>query len=598
MMGGDIDDCESKGLTPRLVERVFETIAEAPTNLEFLVKVSFMEIYMERIRDLLHRKCFVDCDIDIFIAANENLPINEDKNRGVYVKGLQEVYVSSIQEVYEVMRIGDGSRKKASTNMNEESSRSHSIFVIMIQQKDTLSGTSKIGKLYLVDLAGSEKVGKTGATGQTLEEAKKINRSLTALGMVIHALTDGKSSHIPYRDSKLTRILQESLGGNSKTTLVINCSPSSFNDAETISTLRFGIRAKTIQNRAQVNVELSAIELKILLKKTQTDLAQYQSYTKKLEGELTRWRNGETVPASEFVKFNVNDAKHADGSTDMAKTDKADLAGSKSAIAPQELQAFLDRENELMEELSSKDSELEKHRTVIAALSDEMDVLKRKEMAAVADNADLTQKVSDMQMELDRMKMEQQDANIMVETTRLTNEQLSKKVVDLEADLLALKSAALSVKSEPLEETKPAVDIEKMKQEKTAQMMKPYADIQLSLEDKAIGTTPGLGVQDTSPSSIMFDDVPSLQAEIAKLKEALEESTRQSAEYKAVAEQLEGELSEVLDKAIETEKDEIKNETTSSMFAAKIRQLEETVQNKVKEITNRDNLLLALKRYV
>jgi kinesin family protein 5 len=126
--------------------------------------------------------------------------------------------------------------------MNAESSRSHSIFVLEVSQKNIVTGSTKIAKLSLVDLAGSEKVNKTGATGQTLEEAKKINKSLSALGNVINSLTDGKSSHIPYRDSKLTRILQESLGGNSRTTLIINCSPSSYNDAETISTLRFGVR--------------------------------------------------------------------------------------------------------------------------------------------------------------------------------------------------------------------------------------------------------------------------------------------------------------------------------------------------------------------
>src|SRR3984885_1380645 len=142
-------------------------------------------------------------------------------------------------------------------DMNAESSRSHSIFLITIQQRNTETGALKTGNLYLVDLAGSEKVGKTGASGQTLEEAKKINKSLSALGMVINNLTDGKSSHIPYRDSKLTRILQESLGGNSRTTLIINCSPSSYNDAETLSTLRFGMRAKAIKNMARVNAELS-----------------------------------------------------------------------------------------------------------------------------------------------------------------------------------------------------------------------------------------------------------------------------------------------------------------------------------------------------
>ena len=126
--------------------------------------------------------------------------------------------------------------------MNEQSSRSHSIFLLNVDQKNLKDLSTKSGKLYLVDLAGSEKGNKTGATGQTLEEAKKINKSLSALGLVINALTDSKSSYVPYRDSKLTRILQESIGGNSKTTLIINTSPSSYNEPETVSTLRFGIR--------------------------------------------------------------------------------------------------------------------------------------------------------------------------------------------------------------------------------------------------------------------------------------------------------------------------------------------------------------------
>lgn len=130
--------------------------------------------------------------------------------------------------------------------MNAESSRSHSIFVVTVEQKNLQDMSNRSGTLYLVDLAGSEKVGKTGASGQTLEEAKKINKSLTALGMVINALTDGKSSYVPYRDSKLTRILQESLGGNSKTTLIINASPSSYNVSETVSTLRFGMRYRIL----------------------------------------------------------------------------------------------------------------------------------------------------------------------------------------------------------------------------------------------------------------------------------------------------------------------------------------------------------------
>jgi kinesin family member 5 len=116
-----------------------------------------------------------------------------------------------------------------------------------------------------VDLAGSERISKTGAAGNTLTEAKNINKSLTSLGLVINALTDGKSTHVPYRDSKLTRILQESLGGNSKTSLIVTCSPSIFNESETISTLKFGTRAKQIKNKAKVNKEFSIQELKYML---------------------------------------------------------------------------------------------------------------------------------------------------------------------------------------------------------------------------------------------------------------------------------------------------------------------------------------------
>src|SRR6195952_3273084 len=288
MMGSDIDNDEGRGVIPRIVEQIFTSILSSPGNIEYTVRVSYMEIYMERIRDLL-------------APQNDNLPIHEEKNRGVYVKGLLEIYVSSVQEVYEVMRRGGSARAVAATNMNQESSRSHSIFVITITQKNVETGSAHRGQRFLVDLAGSEKVGKTGASGQTLEEAKKINKSLSALGMVINNLTDGKSSHIPYRDSKLTRILQESLGGNSRTTLIINCSPSSYNDQETLSTLRFGVRAKAIKNKAKVNAELSPAELKALLKKAQSQVTSYQDYFASADAELQLWRNGEDVPKERWT---------------------------------------------------------------------------------------------------------------------------------------------------------------------------------------------------------------------------------------------------------------------------------------------------------
>ena len=244
MTGPDVEDLELMGIIPRMVQTVFDTIRISDDNIEFSVKVAYCEIYLEKIKDLLD-------------ASKVNLSVHEDKTRGIYIEGLTERYVGDENEVFELMRMGLDNREVACTNMNAGSSRSHSIFVITIGQTNSLDYMGKTGKLYLVDLAGSEKVGKTGAAGKRLDEAKNINKSLTALGHVINSLTDGKSTHIPYRDSKLTRVLQDSLGGNSKTSLIVTCSPSPYNEAETISTLRFGIRAKSIKNKPKIKNTLS-----------------------------------------------------------------------------------------------------------------------------------------------------------------------------------------------------------------------------------------------------------------------------------------------------------------------------------------------------
>jgi kinesin family protein 5 len=182
------------------------------------------------------------------------------------------------------MKLGASKRATSSTKMNDKSSRSHSIFIITVTQKHLIELDTKSGKLFLVDLAGSEKVKKTGAEGNCLEEAKTINKSLSCLGNVINALTDGKSRFVPYRDSKLTRLLQDSLGGNSVTTLIINCSPSIYNSQETLSTLRFGTRAKSIKNKPRVNQIMCAFELMRQLEQSKKENAA-------LLEELQMYRN-------------------------------------------------------------------------------------------------------------------------------------------------------------------------------------------------------------------------------------------------------------------------------------------------------------------
>lgn len=296
-MEGAIGDESMEGIIPRIVNDIFQYIFTMEENIEFHIKVSYFEIYMDKIKDLL----------DI---SKDNLTVHEDKNRVPFVKGATERFVCNPEEVMALIEEGKQNRHISVTNMNEHSSRSHSVFLINVKQENEETQKQLTGKLYLVDLAGSEKVSKTGAEGQTLDEAKNINKSLSALGNVISALADGNKSHIPYRDSKLTRILQESLGGNSRTTIIICGSPASFNEYETKSTLEFGRRAKTIKNTVIVNEVLTAEEWKRRYERERDKATKLKNQLIRAENELTRWRNGEAVPRDEQLDLSVQNVSN------------------------------------------------------------------------------------------------------------------------------------------------------------------------------------------------------------------------------------------------------------------------------------------------
>ncbi|ONM60029.1 Kinesin-like protein KIN-12C, partial [Zea mays] len=277
------------GLTPRIFEYLFRRINEEEERrreekLKYICKCSFLEIYNEQITDLLE-------------PSSTNLQIREDIKKGVYVENLMECYVSSVNDVMLLLLQGVANRKMAATNMNSESSRSHSVFTCVIESRwesDSMTHL-RFGRLNLVDLAGSERQKSSGAEGERLKEAANINRSLSTLGLVIMTLVDvanGRSRHVPYRDSRLTFLLQDSLGGNSKTTIVSNVSPSICSSSETLSTLKFAQRAKLIQNNAKVNEDASG------------DVIALQRQIEELKDQLTCLKKQKDCPGSPSLLLN------------------------------------------------------------------------------------------------------------------------------------------------------------------------------------------------------------------------------------------------------------------------------------------------------
>lgn len=263
---------EDAGIIPKICQNMFERITEMQTdkNLSCTVEVSYLEIYNERVRDLLNP------------STKGNLRVREHPSTGPYVEDLAKLVVRSFPEIENLMDEGNKARTVAATNMNETSSRSHAVFTLTLTQKrhdvETSMSGEKVAKISLVDLAGSERATSTGATGARLKEGAEINRSLSTLGRVIAALADlstgkKKGTQVPYRDSVLTWLLKDSLGGNSLTAMIAAISPADINFEETLSTLRYADSAKRIKNHAVVNEDPNAR----MIRELKEELAQLRS---------------------------------------------------------------------------------------------------------------------------------------------------------------------------------------------------------------------------------------------------------------------------------------------------------------------------------
>ncbi|GMH24135.1 hypothetical protein Nepgr_025978 [Nepenthes gracilis] len=267
---------ENRGVNYRTLEQLFETAKERNDAFQYNISVSVLEVYNEQIRDLLATP-----------STTKRLEIKQASEGSQHVPGIVEAKVENIKEVWNVLQAGSNARAVGSNNVNEHSSRSHCMLCVMVRARNLMNGECTKSKLWLVDLAGSERLAKTDIQGERLKEAQNINRSLSALGDVISALSN-KSSHIPYRNSKLTHLLQDSLGGNSKTLMFVQISPSEQDLGETISSLNFASRVRGIDlGPAKRQTDTSELQkTKMLLDKARQESRSKDESIRKLEESL------------------------------------------------------------------------------------------------------------------------------------------------------------------------------------------------------------------------------------------------------------------------------------------------------------------------
>uniref|UniRef100_A0A3B3WH72 Kinesin-like protein n=1 Tax=Poecilia mexicana TaxID=48701 RepID=A0A3B3WH72_9TELE len=557
---GKLHDPEMMGIIPRIVQDIFNYIYSMDENSEFHIKVSYFEIYLDKIRDLLD-------------VTKTNLSVHEDKNRVPFVKGCTERFVCSPDEVMDAIDEGKNNRHVAVTNMNEHSSRSHSIFLINIKQENTQTEQKLTGKLYLVDLAGSEKVGKTGAEGTVLDEAKMINKSLSSLGNVISALAEG-SSYVPYRDSKMTRILQDSLGGNCRTTMVICCSPSAFNDAETRSTLLFGQRAKTIKNTVSLNVELTAEQWKKKWEKEKEKNKTLRTTITWLETELNRWRKGESVPVEE--QFDKEKAKAEVVSLDAALNNNDKAAPKPSlgslpgvALTGPEKEKYEAEMAKLYKELDDKDDEINQQSQEVEKLKQQL--LDQEELleSSRSDHNTLQTELNRLLAENEASKEEVKEVLQALEELAVNYDQKSQEVEDKTKEFEAL-SEELNQKSSSLASIDS--ELQKLKEMTNHQKKRVTEMMSCLLKDLAeIGIA--VGSNDMKESSGLIDEEFTVaRLYISKMKAEVKTMVKRS-------KQLESSQAERSQKLEETESDLTACKLRVSQYEAKIKSLTDSLQN-------------------
>ena len=491
-MVGDFDNKSDKGIIPRSFNYIYKEISKAQNNNsntngteennknKYNIYLSFIQIYLESIQDLL--------DLN-----SKEIRIREDPEKGVFLEGVQWVKCTSPEECYAVFHSGEINRNTESTRMNAHSSRSHAILILRIENSIKVTDKTKVKNikqttdriitcsyLYLVDLAGSERVKKTGATDMRLEEAKKINVSLLALGNVISALSDNKSSHISYRDSKLTRLLQESLGGNSKTSLIVTVSPSDYNRDETISSLFFASRAMKVENKPKVNKSVDyqalCVKLQYDLDKLNDEYAKLKIEYDKVVTELDKIKKSEIYlklqkkAGIDYVEINL-DSSNSNDNTIIENNDNENISTTNSLpISERKNKLTINNDNSEIKKLTnaykSQIKKLEKfYENIMKAKSEEYENILKK-----VDNV-----LYDKETELDKLTEEIKIKNNIIQKQLDDIDDLTKERDELQKSVFDLTSK--------VEEQKELLENDKTEKE-YKNMIEQLNNTILSLEKK------------------------------------------------------------------------------------------------------------------
>ncbi|XP_048730385.1 kinesin-like protein KIF3B isoform X2 [Ostrea edulis] len=432
-MQGPKNDPELRGVIPNSFDHIFQHIARTQ-NQQYLIRASYLEIYQEEIRDLLAKD------------HTKRLELKERPDTGVYVKDLSSFVTKSGKEIEHVMNVGNQNRAVGATDMNEHSSRSHAIFIITIEcstEDDEGENHIRVGRLNLVDLAGSERQSKTGATGTRLKEATKINLSLSALCNVISALVDGKSTHIPYRDAKLTRLLQDSLGGNAKTVMVANIGPASYNYDESLSTLRYANRAKSIKNKPKINEDPKDA----LLREFQEEIARLKAHLqkkggpKKGKGGKKKRRHRETADGeiiSESDDESDEEGEEGGGGDDeevYMKEQQEKLEKQKEAILSNQSMLQVEKDR-LLNEVHDREEKLNKEKQARDALAVKIKAMESKLLVGGKNIVDHT---NEQQRALEQRRREISDQKKREREIQQKLEEREEKAVEMEEGFQSLQ---------------------------------------------------------------------------------------------------------------------------------------------------------------